>query len=157
MPPGFGRPGRDTPARPDPAAARGGTITALEPQPTSRGRRLSVFLDGRFAFGLATELAAGLEVGWALGAAEARDLVARDLYQRALDLALGFLGYRPRSDREVRDRLARAGYAESTTLTVLERLRELKLLDDAAFASFWLQQRRGPRPRGERVLRQELR
>src|SRR5439155_24754355 len=67
-----------------------------------------------------------------------------------------FLGYRPRSDREVRDRLARAGYAEATSEAVLDRLRELKLLDDSAFAAYWLQQRQGRRPRGERLLRQEL-
>src|SRR5438067_12309976 len=103
---------REPPARPDPSAARGGSITAIEPQPTSRGRRVNVHLDGEFAFGLAAELSAGLEVGRRLSAAEARAILERDLYQRAFELALSFLAYRPRSQRDVRDRLARPGYQE---------------------------------------------
>jgi regulatory protein len=39
----------------------------------------------------------------------------------------------------------------------IERLGELGMLDDEAFASLWVESRDRARPRGERALRQELR
>ena len=39
----------------------------------------------------------------------------------------------------------------------MAQLRRLGLLDDAAFAQYWLEQRRQFRPRGTRLLRAELR
>ena len=40
---------------------------------------------------------------------------------------------------------------------VIERLRRLELVDDAAFAEYWVEQRATHRPRGGRLLKQELR
>jgi regulatory protein len=68
-----------------------------------------------------------------------------------------FLGQRPRSEREVRRRLGRAGLADDLVEQVLEQLRRWRLVDDAAFASYWLEQRRTFRPRGPRLLQAELR
>jgi len=39
----------------------------------------------------------------------------------------------------------------------LERLQRAQLVDDAAFASYWLEQRQTFRPRGARLLKAELR
>jgi regulatory protein len=75
----------------------------------------------------------------------------------ALDLAQAFLAARPRSEREVQQRLARGGFAEDVVAAALARLRSAGLLDDVAFASYWLEQRQTFRPRGARLLRAELR
>jgi regulatory protein len=75
----------------------------------------------------------------------------------ALDVALRFLGARPRSEAEVRRRLARAGHGPDAIEPVLAQLRNNGLLDDAAFADYWLAQRRQFRPRGSRLLQAELR
>jgi len=40
---------------------------------------------------------------------------------------------------------------------VIERLRRIQLVDDAAFAAYWVEQRATHRPRGSRLLKQELR
>lgn len=40
---------------------------------------------------------------------------------------------------------------------VVERLRELRLIDDAAFARFWIENRERFSPRGARALKAELR
>lgn len=74
-----------------------------------------------------------------------------------LDLALRYLAVRPRSEAEVRRRLLRAGHQDAAVEMVLARLREQGLVDDAAFAQYWLEQRRVFRPRGERLLKAELR
>jgi regulatory protein len=81
----------------------------------------------------------------------------RDEYRAALDVALRFLGQRPRSEHEVRRRLARAGVPEDVSDEVLAQLRRWQVVDDAAFASYWLEQRRTFRPRGPRLLQAELR
>jgi regulatory protein len=75
----------------------------------------------------------------------------------ALDLAQAFLAARPRSEREVQQRLARGGFTEEVITAALARLRHAGLLDDSAFATYWLEQRQTFRPRGARLLRAELR
>jgi regulatory protein len=75
----------------------------------------------------------------------------------ALDAALRYLAPRPRSEREVRQRLQRAGFTQEQVDPVLARLRADGLLDDEAFAHYWVEQRHTFRPRGARLLRAELR
>jgi regulatory protein len=57
----------------------------------------------------------------------------------------------------VRQNLLKAGYEDETIDRVLERLREVALVDDAAFARYWIDNRTQFKPRGEVALRQELR
>jgi regulatory protein len=72
-------------------------------------------------------------------------------------VAQRFLVSRPRSEHEVRQRLQRAGFEQGEIETALDRLRGARLVDDAAFTSYWLEQRQVHRPRGARLLRAELR
>lgn len=74
-----------------------------------------------------------------------------------LEAALRFLEARQRSTVEVRTRLNRAGYRPDLVEGCIERLTELGMLDDAAFAKAWVESRDRARPRGERALRSELR
>lgn len=53
--------------------------------------------------------------------------------------------------------MTRAGYRTDLVTAALERLGELGMLDDQAFASAWVESRDRARPRGERALRTELR
>jgi regulatory protein len=74
-----------------------------------------------------------------------------------LEAGLRFLEARQRSVAEVRRRLTTAGYREDLITAALERLGDLGVLDDQAFATLWVESRDRARPRGERALRQELR
>lgn len=74
-----------------------------------------------------------------------------------LEAALRFLEARPRSVAEVRRRLTGAGYREDLVTAAIERLGDLGMLDDAAFAALWVESRDRARPRGERALRTEMR
>src|SRR5260370_42444234 len=74
-----------------------------------------------------------------------------------IDVALRFLAQRPRSEHEVRRRLRRAGVAEAAEEAVISQLRQNALVDDTAFAEYWVEQRQSFRPRGARLLRAELR
>jgi regulatory protein len=64
---------------------------------------------------------------------------------------------RSRSVADLRGRLLKAGYPAVLVDGAVERLAEIGLLDDEAYARGWLEARDQGRPRGERVLRQELR
>jgi regulatory protein len=74
-----------------------------------------------------------------------------------LEAAARFLEARSRSVEEVRRRLRDAGYRPELVAGAIERLTELGMLDDAAFARAWVESRDRARPRGARALRDELR
>ena len=76
---------------------------------------------------------------------------------QALDLASRFLATRPRSRWEVQRRLARTTADPATVERTLARLEEMGLVDDAAFARWWREQRDRHAPRGRRMLEAELR
>ncbi len=133
-----------------------GTITALVVQQRNTDR-VNVYLDGKFAFGLAAIEAIRLKRGQVLSDADIERLQAADDVEKAREKALRFLGNRPRSEWEVRQNLQKAGYEAATIDRVLERLRGVGLVDDAAFVRYWLDNRAQFKPKGAVALRQELR
>jgi regulatory protein len=133
-----------------------GRITALKVQKRNR-QRINVYIDGRFAFGLAAIEAMRLKVGQCLGAAEIARLKEKDQVEVAYDRALNFLSYRPRSVAEVRSRLLGKEFDVTTIDQVIARLSRAGLLDDEAFARYWIENRDTHKPRGSRALRYELR
>jgi regulatory protein len=133
-----------------------GTITALVAQKKNPDR-VNVYLDGHFAFGLAAIEAVRLRRGQVLTEADIERLQAADDVEKAREKALRFLSNRPRSEWEVRQNLRKAGYGDATIDRVLERLRSVALVDDAAFARYWIENRTQFNPRGAVALRQELR
>jgi regulatory protein len=133
-----------------------GTITALVAQKRNK-ERVNVYLDGEFAFGLALIEALKLHKGQQLSDDDIARLKALDEIEVAHDRALNFLSYRPRSSEEVRRNLHQKEFAEQTIETVIERLTGAGLLDDAAFARYWVDNRERFEPRSRRALRYELR
>jgi regulatory protein len=131
-------------------------ITALKSQKRNK-ERLNVYLDGEFAFGLALEAAVNLQVGQLLSAEQIDALKDEDEFAAAREKALRFLSYRPRSIDEVRRNLWRKEIDEAVIEKVVAYLRERELLDDRAFARYWVEQRETFKPRGRRALHQELR
>ncbi len=133
-----------------------GKITALKYQKKNRDR-VSVYLDGRFAFGLPAIVAASLKPGQHLSESEIESLQEQGSAEMAYNRALNYLSYRPRSSAEVVTYLQRRGASEAQIEAVIERLTRAGFLDDAAFAQFWVENRKRFRPRGLRALRYELR
>jgi regulatory protein len=133
-----------------------GVITALEMQKRNK-ERVNVFLDGEYAFSLVLIEAAKLRKGQTLTDEEIAALRDDDDINRAVDRAVRFLSYRPRSTQEVRNNLAKKDFSEITVETAIERLMDMSYLDDAAFARFWMENRTKFKPRGPMALRYELR
>ncbi len=133
-----------------------GKITALKAQKRNP-QRVNVYLDGRYAFSLAAIEAAKLHLGQVLSDEEIEKLKERDSYEKAHERALRFLSYRPRSEAEVRRYLRGKAVPPDIEDEVIENLTRVKLLDDLAFARYWVENRETFNPRGLRMLRQELR
>lgn len=131
-------------------------ITALKIQKRNP-RRVNVFLDDRYAFGLAAIEAARLQRGQVLSDEDIERLKEKDSFEKAHDRALHFLSYRPRSEAEMRRYLQGKAVSPAVEEEVIERLTRGKLLDDLAFARYWVENRKSFSPRGLRMLRYELR
>lgn len=133
-----------------------GQITEIKVQKRKRDR-VNVYLDGEYSFSLAMGVAASLKRGDVLSDEEIQELQSRDSVQKAYDRALDYLAYRPRSSAELRRYLRQKQVSREVSELALERLNAAGLLDDGAFARYWVENRETFKPRGHRALRHELR
>ena len=132
-------------------------ITALRVG-KSRGERVNVFLDGKFAFSLEAEVAVreGLQPGQELSAGEIEVLARSDHFHRCLNAAAHYLSYRPRSESELRERLYQRGFNGDSVEVVLVKLKEQGVVDDMAFTQFWKDNRESFSPRSQWLTKLEL-
>jgi regulatory protein len=135
-----------------------GTVTAIKGQQRNP-ERVNIYLDGEFAFAITREEAVmqGLRIGRELTVDEVGEFRARDTVSKAIESALRLLTVRPRTEKELRDRLRQKAYEPSAIDAAIERIHGWGYLDDAAFARLWVANRTEHRPRGKRMLVQELR
>ena len=135
-----------------------GKITALRAG-RGRNKRVNVVLDGKFAFSLEAEVAVKerLRVGQELSDTQIEALTGSDRFHRCLGAAVRYLGYRPRSESETRERLYRRGFDGDNVEAVIAKLREQGLLDEVAFAQFWKDNRESFSPRSQWLTKLELR
>jgi len=77
--------------------------------------------------------------------------------QPCLDAAFRYLSYRPRSELEIKMRLRKRGFDNSSIESALLKLKEQGLVDDSAFAQFWKENRECFSPRARAILYRELR
>ncbi|WP_346764513.1 recombination regulator RecX [Rhodococcus sp. HNM0569] len=76
---------------------------------------------------------------------------------QAKDVCLRLLADRARSRAELADKLAAKGFDPEVAERVLDRLAEVRLIDDADFAEQWVRSRHTYSGRGKRALAVELR
>ena len=85
-----------------------------------------------------------------------------DYFEKFYNSALRFLSYRPRSEKEIRDRLRirnqESGIKNLTLLIdqVIQKLKEYKFIDDVEFAKKWIESRLRLKPRSLRLIEMEL-
>jgi regulatory protein len=121
-----------------------------------RLNRARISVDGEFwaEIDAAVAIESGLREGAELSQEELDRVRVAGEKPVAMGRALNLLGYRARSEAEIRDRLKRYGYIRETTDAVVLRLQELGYLDDAAFAR--LKAREKARRYGPRRVSLEL-
>jgi regulatory protein len=132
------------------------TITTLKIQERNK-ERVSVFLDGEYVFSLSLLDAASLHKGQILTDEQIAQLKAIDDRHVAFERAVRFLGHRPRSQQEIRQKLREHDVEAFVIDSVLQRLEQLEYVNDLEFARYWVRNREEFRPRGPMALRAELR
>ena len=134
------------------------TVTKIEPQ-KRRKNRVNVHLDGAFAFGLAEAVLArhALRVGDVLTDAQRRQIEQGEVRAEAFERATRLLGMRPHGERELRTKLGRGDYGPAVVDAVVEELKRLDYLDDAAFALSKAKDAAGYKKHGSRRAVAELR
>jgi regulatory protein len=132
-------------------------ITAIEPQKRNKKRR-SIYLDGAYAFGLDEELVLKyhLHEGDLLDEDEFFLLIQDDLKTIARDRSFRILGYRARSEHELRDKLLASGLDETTIDSTVEDLKEKKFLSDEQFIMAFVHDKMLTHPIGPLAIKQEL-
>jgi regulatory protein len=74
-----------------------------------------------------------------------------------MEIAVHFLGTRPRTRWELERRLRKAAASDEVISATLDRLAAMGYVDDLAFTRWWAEQRDRHSPRGRRMLEAELR
>ena len=77
--------------------------------------------------------------------------------EAAMEIAVRFLGTRPRTRWELERRLRKAAASDEVISATLDRLAAMGYVDDLAFARWWAEQRDRHSPRGRRMVEAELR
>lgn len=130
-------------------------ITAIEAQ-KNNPKRVNIYLDEEFAFGLDRFVAGWLAVGQLLDEEKIASLRANDEQEKAFQQAMLFLSYRARSEAEVCKNLEKHGFPPVAIEQTIERLRADRLVNDKRFAQDWVANRSEFRPRSRRALAVEL-
>ncbi len=99
---------------------------------------------------------AGIREGHVLDNKARKRLDLERVRQTAHKAALRLLSHRPRSERELAQRLRQRKLPSDVVADEIERLRGAGLLDDEAFARAWVDERQASAPRGQGLLRYEL-
>lgn len=131
-------------------------ITKIKPQKNKK--RVNIYLDGKFAFGLDLEniMKLGLKEDQELTKTEVKKIVEEAEFKKVYDKILKFATLRPRSEKEFKDWLRKHGVHKSLHKKLFNKLKRLDLLDDRKFTAWWIEQRKEFKPRGKKALYSEL-
>ncbi len=130
-------------------------ITAIKVQKRDT-ERVNIDLDGEFAFGLSRITAAWLKIGDRLSEERIVLLQQEDAIEVAYQRALLLLGYRSRSEQEMRRKLAEKNFSVDQVEQVVKKLKQANLIQDRSFALAWVENRNNSHPRSQRLMRHEL-
>lgn len=133
------------------------TITRIQQQKDAN--RANIYLDGKFAFGITLEvlLKYHLDINKEISEETIEVLKNEDLEEKIYARAVNFSTIRPRSEKEIRDWFKRKKVPEEVIEVVFNRLNNLDLVNDLAFAKWWIEQRQTFRPKSKRFIQFELR
>lgn len=143
-------------------------ITDISPQKKNK-ERVNIFLDGKYAFSVSLEnlLKKKLKIGTDLSSNEVVKLTANENLLKLLDRAINYLSFRPRSEKEIRDYLAKKistgsgiSFSQAQNSDVIEKIilkiKKYNYINDVEFAKWWLATRSVSKPKGINFVKIEL-
>ncbi|TNE49063.1 MAG: recombinase RecX [Deltaproteobacteria bacterium] len=141
-----------------PPTFREGTITKLQQQ-RKDPKRVSIFIDEEFAFGMNMELAMqhALEKGRFLTVEKQREVWQAERLLRAKTSALDYIAYKARTEHEVFTKLRSNGFEEEIVESVIARFRDLGYINDEQYAQQYAKSRLNNKGHGPRRIQNDLR
>lgn len=132
-------------------------ITKIEVQKKNSQRR-SIYADDKFVAGVSAEtlLKLGLRTGDVMTAEVLKSLQQAEELQGAKQAALRFLSHRPRTEREIRDKLREKEFADEDIAATIGELKRVGLINDQQFAQMYARDALARRPAGRLLLRQKM-
>ncbi|MGF7229472.1 MAG: regulatory protein RecX [Candidatus Saccharibacteria bacterium] len=132
-------------------------ITDIKQQ-VKRPERYSIFVDGKFSFGLSENglLESKIFVGMEIDKHDLKALQSTANTDKAYGNSLRYVVMRPRSLWEMQTYLRRKQVEEPVAEVIIQKLQALDLLNDLKFAEAWVANRRLLKATSKRKLRQEL-
>lgn len=142
-------------------------ITSIQQQ-KKNSERVSVFLDGEYAFGLDSKFLVDFDLykGKSLDQAGVERIIRKDVGEKIKARVLNLIARRPRSEKEIRDYISQKFYEGKFDIeeeyrsdlieSVVDELKKSDYINDESFANWYVNNRIEFKPRGKGLLRSEL-
>lgn len=134
-----------------------GEITKITVQKKS-SNRYNIYIDHTFAFGVDEDVFVKYQLhkGKILSDETIEKIKNADDFHRSYSLALNYLSYRMRSEKEVRQYLRKKEVLDETIEEIIAKLHKEKLLNDLEFAKMFVSDRIKYSHKGPRFIQKEL-
>jgi regulatory protein len=132
-------------------------ITKIE-SPASRPGRKNIFADDRLLASISEEtlLRTGLSTGDELSESALQELIREEETSSARRVAIQYLARRPRTSKEIRDKLRTNQFTDADINTTIESLERAGLVNDAGFAGMYIRDALSARAMGKLLLKRKL-
>lgn len=132
-------------------------ITSIKAQ-AKNPERINIYVDEKYAFSLNYNQLLDQKIHAGLQVDQPRIDQLKHLSEvgKAYERALNYVMIRPRSERELRDYARRKKWAPADTEDIIQKLKDHRYLNDAAFAKAWVESRALNKKISQRKLRLEL-
>lgn len=133
------------------------TITKIEKQVNNQ-KRYSIYIDEKFAFGVSEEdlIYFKLKENSEITEQRYNYIMEYVIYTKAKDKAYKFLGYKARSEKEVRDKLIKENYPQEIIDRIIELFKHYNYINDENYTKAYINNRIKFKPRAKRMLKYEL-
>ncbi len=132
-------------------------ITKIEQQKKNT-QRYSIFLDEEYSFSVSEDTLVKLRLkkGNTIDKDELEQILEQEEINLCKSYGLKLLGYRARSEAEIKDKMIKKGYSEKSVEEALKYLRELKYIDDEEYARLYIKNRVNTKKLGYNRIKSEL-
>jgi len=128
-------------------------ITKIEQQ-LKNTARYNIYIDGEFVLGVYddTLLKYQLRKGDEMTAEKLAEIRAYDEYNYGKNVAYKFLSYKPRSIKEVKNKLTYKKISKESVEKIIEHLKKYQFLNDESYAKMYLEQKTNSKGMGKSMV-----
>lgn len=128
-------------------------ITKIEQQ-LKHAERYNIYIDGEFVLGVYddTLLKFQLRKGDEINSGKLAEIREYDEYNYGKNIAYKFLSYKPRSIKEVKNKLTYKKISKPSVEKIIEHLKKYQFLNDEAYAKMYLEQKVNSKGMGKSMV-----